>query len=129
MGTGEYITDVLTTSKETRKMLIGKTFKFDSAHFLPGHPKCGATHGHTWFVEVMIKGWLNPDTGMVVDLHEFSDDVNRIIEGLDHTLINNKIKDIPTCENIALFIKNMLNIDYEVHSVKVQEGTGGFAIA
>ncbi|HEX3048027.1 MAG TPA: 6-carboxytetrahydropterin synthase, partial [Bacillota bacterium] len=34
-----------------------KQFTFDSAHYLPGYDgKCKNMHGHTWRVEVGIKG-------------------------------------------------------------------------
>ena len=37
-------------------MIIGKTFTFEAAHWLPGHTgKCNALHGHTWTVEVELK--------------------------------------------------------------------------
>ena len=37
-------------------MIIGKTFTFEAAHWLPHHPgKCWKLHGHTWTVEVELK--------------------------------------------------------------------------
>jgi 6-pyruvoyltetrahydropterin/6-carboxytetrahydropterin synthase len=111
-------------------MLIGKTFTFSAAHFLPNHPKCGQVHGHTWLVTPIVFGYLDKKTGMVVDLHEFSDDVREILNTFDHKLVNDTIGEIPTCENLAYFIFCQLNVDYEVIEVKVQEGPdGGFAIA
>lgn len=35
---------------------------FDSAHFIPGHPKCGRLHGHTYRVQLRILGDL-PESG------------------------------------------------------------------
>ena len=37
-------------------MRLGITEFIDCAHFLPGHPKCGQVHGHTYKVEVVIEG-------------------------------------------------------------------------
>ena len=37
-------------------MRLGITEYIDCAHFLPGHPKCGQVHGHTYKVEVVIEG-------------------------------------------------------------------------
>jgi 6-pyruvoyltetrahydropterin/6-carboxytetrahydropterin synthase len=111
-------------------MLIGKTFTFNAAHFLPNHPKCGQVHGHTWLITPVVRGWLNPETGMVVDLHEFSEDIRWILEKFDHKLINDSLQVFPTCENLAVYIFEQLHVTYEVYEVKVQEGPdGGFAIA
>ncbi|TDI89346.1 MAG: 6-carboxytetrahydropterin synthase QueD, partial [Caldithrix sp.] len=46
-------------------MKLGTTHYIDCAHFLPGHPKCGQLHGHTYKVEVVIEG-ENKD-GMIID--------------------------------------------------------------
>ena len=37
-------------------MKVGCIGFFDSMHLLPGHPKCGVPHGHTWKVEVIALG-------------------------------------------------------------------------
>jgi 6-pyruvoyltetrahydropterin/6-carboxytetrahydropterin synthase len=36
---------------------IYKTGEFESAHLLPGHPKCGKLHGHSYKYEV----WISSD--------------------------------------------------------------------
>jgi len=48
-------------------MKVGCIGYFDSMHLLPGHPKCGVPHGHTWKVEVIAEGpssaawsWISP---------------------------------------------------------------------
>ena len=41
-------------------MKLGITEFIDCAHFLPGHPKCGQVHGHTYKVEVIIEGEYAP---------------------------------------------------------------------
>ena len=46
-------------------MKLGIIEYIDCAHFLPGHHKCGALHGHTYRVEVTIEG--ENKTGMIVD--------------------------------------------------------------
>ena len=37
-------------------MRLGITEYIDCAHFLPGHPKCGQVHGHTYRVDVTSEG-------------------------------------------------------------------------
>ena len=40
------------------RMILGVSETFDSAHFLPNHPKCGRIHGHTYKVEIEVEGEL-----------------------------------------------------------------------
>jgi 6-pyruvoyltetrahydropterin/6-carboxytetrahydropterin synthase len=79
-------------------MEIYKEFSFDSAHFLPyvpeGH-KCRNMHGHTYKLKVYIKGKPDPKLGWIMDFKELKDVVGRVIDQLDHKLIN----DIPGLEN------------------------------
>jgi len=119
---------------------IGKTFKFNSAHFLPGHKKCGKVHGHTYHLTVEISADLVRSTGMVLDLHLLSQIVNSVIKPLDHDCINEILPEMlnPTCENLAEFLQQRI---YKKVSklllrplrgitvrVKIQEGDGGYAI-
>lgn len=113
-------------------MIVGKSFKFDAAHKIEGHPKCGQVHGHTWRVDVQLEGKVNSETGMVLDFHELNEIMNEILGKLDHRYINEYL-DKPTCEVITAFIYGSLNYHLKgkeiiVNSVKVQEGDGGWAI-
>lgn len=87
--------------------------KFDAAHFLPGHPKCGGMHGHTWLVEVWMEGEVDPKTGMVVDFGE----VKFWINHLDHTALNEVLPDRflpPTAENLVLYFLRYIPKAYRV---------------
>lgn len=86
-------------------MKIVKSFKLKIAHFLPGYVgKCKQMHGHTMKLDVVLEGTINPDTGMIMDFHEIDRVVrNRVWSVLDHTLLNDKIKN-PTSENVATWI-------------------------
>jgi 6-pyruvoyltetrahydropterin/6-carboxytetrahydropterin synthase len=108
-------------------MIIGKQYKFDAAHFLPGHPKCGKMHGHTWTVEVELFGRVNAE-GMVYDFNHLNDAVGRLFEKFDHCNLN-ELVNRPTCEVIATIIWSALVNEYQlpVYQVKVQEGAGGWA--
>ncbi|MBI4415972.1 MAG: 6-carboxytetrahydropterin synthase, partial [Euryarchaeota archaeon] len=46
-------------------MRLGITEYIDCAHHLPGHPKCGQLHGHTYQVDVSIEG--DHQGGMLLD--------------------------------------------------------------
>ena len=112
-------------------MIIGKQFHFDAAHYLPGHPTCGKVHGHTWTVDIELEGPLN-DQSMVFDFGKLKEIMNHILKDFDHCNLNDFIN-YPTCEVIASHLgtisKNYLQWkEVRLHSVKVQEGTGGYAI-
>lgn len=95
-------------------MIIAKRFTFDSAHFLPNYVgKCKQIHGHTYTLEVIIKGEVNPDTGMVVDFAQIKHLVqSKVIEVLDHKLLNDVIPN-PTAENIALWIEKAIASQFD----------------
>lgn len=113
-------------------MRIGRTFKFDAAHFLPGHPKCGAVHGHTWKVDVVIEGYTQTVTGMVLDFHILKEIVAPIIKEHDHTALND-LYPLPTVENLAKSVCRQIAKDLvgreNVFGVRatIQEGDGGWA--
>jgi 6-pyruvoyltetrahydropterin/6-carboxytetrahydropterin synthase len=90
-------------------MKIIKRFSFDSAHYLPNYVgKCKQLHGHTYHLEVIIDGEVNPDTGMVLDFAKIKLIVKtKVIDILDHKLLNDVIE-IPTAENIAFWIKEKI---------------------
>jgi len=74
-------------------MKIGKIYRFEAAHHLPGHTgKCAQLHGHSYRLEVEIEGDLIPvgpsDGGMVADFSDLDEVVNGMIDRLDHTDLN-----------------------------------------
>lgn len=86
-------------------MIVSKKVSFDAAHYLPNYTgQCANMHGHTWTVEVGVKGEVNPDTGMVIDFSILSKIIKKAIQELDHDTVNKYIE-IPTAENIAKYIQ------------------------
>ena len=89
-------------------MEIYKEFSFDSAHFLPNVPeghKCKNMHGHTYRLRVCIAGEPDPHLGWLMDFKDLKDCVGKVIDQLDHKLINDiKGLENPTAENITLWI-------------------------
>ena len=80
--------------------ILTKRATFAAAHYLPGHPKCGHIHGHTWRVEVEFGADVpNPETGMVVDFAELDAGIQEILP--DHKLLNEVYSFSPTAENLA----------------------------
>jgi 6-pyruvoyltetrahydropterin/6-carboxytetrahydropterin synthase len=63
-------------------------------------------HGHNYVVEVSLQGQPDPVTGMVLDLKELKDLLNReIVEPYDHRFLNYEAPPFdrlpPTAENVA----------------------------
>jgi len=108
-------------------MILGRKFHFDSAHCLKGHPKCGQVHGHTWHLTVEVEGQVQLN-GMVMDLHDLKAIVEDCLGHLDHQTIK---LDPPTCEiissDLVVKIANKLPKGIRLHSLKLQEGEGGYA--
>jgi len=70
-------------------------------------------HGHNYHLEVTVKGEIDPRTGMIVDLVALNQAIeDYVIEPFDHTFLNKDIayfgEVVPTVENIALYISNLL---------------------
>jgi len=70
-------------------------------------------HGHNYVVEVTLEGSPDPVTGMVLDLKELKEILNREVVGpYDHRFLNYEVppfdKVVPTTENIARDIWNRL---------------------
>ncbi|AEV69782.1 6-carboxytetrahydropterin synthase QueD [Acetivibrio clariflavus] len=87
------------------KVSITKVFTFDSAHSLIDYPgKCKNIHGHTYKLEVTLKGM--PDkNGLVIDFHDLNDLVeNEILAQIDHKYLNDILDFNPTCEMLGLWI-------------------------
>ncbi len=109
------------------RMIVGVSESFDSAHFLPNHPKCGKVHGHTYKVEVEVEGELKD--GMVIDFEDLKALLKEIVAKYDHRLINDLIEN-PTCENICLAIFNEIRDrlrNLKVVRVKVYENPDKWA--
>lgn len=65
-----------------------------------------ANHGHNYVVEVSLRGEPDPVTGMVLDLKELKELLNReIVTPYDHRFLNYEVppfdRVVPTPENIA----------------------------
>ncbi len=70
-------------------------------------------HGHNYTLEVTVAGEPDPVTGMVLDLKELKEILEReITQRMDHRFLNYEVAElkgqIPTCENIARVIWNLL---------------------
>jgi len=72
-------------------MEIFKEFGFEAAHRLPNVPaghKCARLHGHSFRVEVHVRGPVDERMGWVMDFADIKGAVKPVIEQLDHYYLN-----------------------------------------
>lgn len=87
-----------------KNYILSQTFTFDASHNLPNYiGACHNLHGHRFKVKVSINNVINPETGMVIDFKIVKDIINSVINKLDHTHLNDTIKN-PTAEHIAAYL-------------------------
>jgi len=81
---------------------------FDAAHALRNYEgPCENLHGHTWKVQVFLKGNRLNKIGLMEDFKSIKKELGSAIAELDHKLLNDlkpfMVKN-PTSENIAEYI-------------------------
>jgi 6-pyruvoyltetrahydropterin/6-carboxytetrahydropterin synthase len=71
---------------------LSHTFGFEAAHRLPRVPaehKCARLHGHSWRVDVVVAGEVDPRTGWLLDFGEIQGFVEPLLAAeLDHRTLN-----------------------------------------
>jgi len=94
------------------KMDLRRTFQFEAAHLLPHLPethKCRRLHGHSFQVEIVVTGEVDPKFGWVMDYADVKAAFKPLWDRLDHYYLN-EVKGLenPTSENLAIWIWNEL---------------------
>ncbi len=132
-------------------MLIRKKFKFEMAHRLVTSysKRCQSFHGHSYTVDLVLKGdKLNKDE-MLIDFGEVKHDVAGLFDMFDHSMVlfdqDPFVEDMvkimergnmrylivsynPTAERMAQhFYKAIQGSGYKVESVRVHETLTGWA--
>ena len=106
-------------------MRLGIVEFVDCAHSLPGHPKCGRLHGHTYRVEVVIEGQKN--SGMLIDFADLRRTVREVLAEYDHQNWNDLLE-FPSVENICeLIAARLIERLRFPFTVRVWEGQGKWA--
>lgn len=89
-------------------MEISYRFGFDAAHHFPGYPAghpYHGVHGHSFQVEVAIRGAPEPATGFVADLGEIEHACLEARSDLDHKILNNIAGlSLPSLEHLCLWL-------------------------
>ncbi len=89
-------------------MEVFKEFGFEAAHRLPSVPEghqCARLHGHSFRVQLHVRGPLEPELGWVMDFADIKAAFKPFLEMLDHNYLND-IEGLsnPTSENVARWI-------------------------
>lgn len=126
----------------TRKIEFAASHRYDNPAFTPEENrrifgKCNNPHGHghNYTLEVTIAGETDPATGMVLDLKELKELLEReVMHRMDHRHLNYEVAElkgkIPTCENVARVIWDLLDPKItrgRLHRVRLHESADLFA--
>jgi 6-pyruvoyltetrahydropterin/6-carboxytetrahydropterin synthase len=79
-------------------MEVFREFRFESAHWLPKVPeqhKCRRLHGHSFRVDVHVRGPIDAELGWVVDFGDIDAAFAPIHDAIDHRCLN----EVPGLEN------------------------------
>lgn len=85
---------------------ISQQFSFDAAHCLDaGAAENRRIHGHSFYVEVTLRGEPDPKTGFLRDFGQVDAALKSVRDMLDHRMLN-EVEGLahPTLENLARFI-------------------------
>jgi 6-pyruvoyltetrahydropterin/6-carboxytetrahydropterin synthase len=89
-------------------MNIFRIFTIEAAHRLPNVPaghKCARLHGHSFRIELHLRGDVAADTGWVMDFADVKAAFQPIYDQLDHHYLNDiPGLDNPTSENLARWV-------------------------
>lgn len=91
-----------------RRVTLVREFRFEAAHRLPHVPvghKCARLHGHSFRVELVCEGEVDPVAGWLVDYGVIKEAFAPLLDQLDHRYLN-EVPGLenPTAENIARWI-------------------------
>jgi 6-pyruvoyltetrahydropterin/6-carboxytetrahydropterin synthase len=107
-------------------MEIFKAFTIEAAHRLPNVPpghKCSRLHGHSFRIEVHVRGPLDPELGWVLDFADIKSAFQSIEDQIDHRYLNDvEGLENPTSEHLARWIwKKLVPALPSLSKIVVQE--------
>ncbi len=106
-------------------MEIFREFTFEAAHRLPNVPaghKCARLHGHSYRVEIHLRGDVDPVAGWVTDFGDVKTAFGPLHEQLDHNYLN-EVPGLenPTSEVLAQWIWQRLAGQLPLSAVVIRE--------
>jgi 6-pyruvoyltetrahydropterin/6-carboxytetrahydropterin synthase len=106
-------------------MEIFREFTFEAAHRLPRVPDshmCSRLHGHSYRVEIHVRGEVDPGTGWIMDFAELKQAFAPLHDQLNHNCLNDVPGlDNPTSENLCRWIWDRLIPALPLSAVVVRE--------
>jgi 6-pyruvoyltetrahydropterin/6-carboxytetrahydropterin synthase len=85
-----------------------REYRFEAAHRLPNVPpghKCARLHGHSFRIELTVRGPVDPEMGWLFDFDALDDVMRPSLDLLDHHYLNEVPGlDNPTSENLARWL-------------------------
>ena len=110
------------------RVRLVRSFTFEASHRLPRVPvghKCARVHGHSYRVELVCAGPIDPDTGWLIDFADIRDAFAPVLAQLDHADLNEVPGlDNPTAELLAVWIWQHVKPDLPSLSRVVVAETG-----
>ena len=99
-------------NKNNNTFEVCQRFYFDAAHRLKRDIEAEGSrriHGHTYLAEVAVRGAVNTETGMVMDIGFIRLEVAKVRELLDHHYLDEVPNlGIPTLENLCIYIEKAM---------------------
>jgi 6-pyruvoyltetrahydropterin/6-carboxytetrahydropterin synthase len=107
------------------KVELSQKFRIEAAHLLPRVPeghKCRRLHGHSYRIEIVVEGEVDPQTGWLVDYANIKEAFKPLFEQLDHHYLN-EVEGLenPTSENLARWIWVRLRDQLPLAEVRIEE--------
>jgi 6-pyruvoyltetrahydropterin/6-carboxytetrahydropterin synthase len=99
---------------------------FDAAHALRGYEgECRELHGHTWDVEVTVRGEKLDGVGIVYDFKVLKEDLASVLADYDHAYLN----DVVPFDEINATAENLARVVFERLAERVGEGVSVVEVA
>ena len=117
-----------------KNVYLTREFTFEAAHHLHNYVgECSNTHGHSYKLQVTVKGEPDPVTGLLIDFKLLKNIINDcIIYKLDHINLTDYFDDMnTTVENLCYWawyeIMSCLPNDIALHKVRIWETQSCYA--
>lgn len=116
---------------------ISKRYAFDAAHKLhrddwdlsknkKNFGKCQRLHGHTYGLVVEVSGYVEPDTGMILNYFDLDKTMKPLVDSLDHRYLNDVFPNmLTTSENLVEKIVDMIKLAFTSDGIGFFVDRGG----